>query len=323
MRSEAGPPRVSVVIPARDEAAAIGRTLAALFDQAPPGVELEVLVVDDGSLDDTAAIAGGSGARVLRLGPQEGGSPGAARNRGAAAATGDPIVFLDADCAPVAGWLDALLAAHDAGETVVGGAVDIPPGLPLSARCDHYCGSYHVHPGRPAGHIPNHTPANLSVRRDAFLSTGGFEEGTPVADGHEELRWQAQLARQGVRIRFEPDAAVHHYNRLGVGNLLRRNWRWGYSALEGKAGTGACRWPWLYRRPALLVAASLPLSLAHTAHTVACWLRHGKLEPLAMLPLVLLARIAYAAGLAVGGLRWLRRQRSGAALGEPARSRWR
>jgi glycosyltransferase involved in cell wall biosynthesis len=301
--------RVSVVIPARDEARTIGRTLEAVFAQEAPGVELEVLVVDDGSADGTAEVASGAGARVLRLGPRErGGSPGAARNRGAAAATGDPVIFLDADCAPASGWLDALLAAHERGEVVVGGALEAPAGLPATARCDHYCGSYHVHPERPAGYVPNHTPANLSVRRDAFQAGGGFAEHLPLADGHEELPWQARLSRRGDRIRFEPRAVVFHHNRTGLGNLLRRHYRWGYSALEGKAATGACRWPWLYRRPELLVAASFPLAFAHTAHTVGCWLRHRRMEPLLFLPLILAARLSYAAGLAAGGLRWLRRE---------------
>jgi glycosyltransferase involved in cell wall biosynthesis len=300
--------RVSVVIPARDEARTIGRTLEAVFAQESPGIELEVLVVDDGSEDATAEVASGAGARVLRLDRRyRGGSPGAARNRGAAAATGDPVVFLDADCAPAPGWLDALLDAHDRGEVVVGGALDAPPGLPATARCDHYCGSYHVHPERPAGYVPNHTPANLSVRRDAFLEGGGFAERLPLADGHEELPWQARLARRGARIRFEPRAVVLHHNRSGLSNLLRRHYRWGYSALEGKAATGACRWPWLYQRPGLLLAASLPLAFVHTAHTVGCWLRHRRAEPLLFLPLILAARLSYAAGLATGGLRWLRR----------------
>ena len=304
--------RVSIVIPARNEEANLGRTLSALFDQAPPGVELEVLVVDDGSTDETVAIACGAGARVILLGPRSlGGSPGAARNRGARASTGDPIIFLDADCEPAPGWLDALLAAHIAGERVVGGSLDVPAGMPATARCDHYCGSYHVHPDLPAGAVPNHTPANLSVRRKVFFSTAGFSERLPVSDGHEELRWQAQLAGAGIPIRFEPGARVLHHNRVGVKNLLRRNYRWGYSAIESKYRTGASRWSALFRRPALLVAASFPLAFAHTAHTMACWLRWGKLEPVLMLPLILVARLAYAAGMTTGGLRWLRSRRRG------------
>lgn len=304
--------RVSVVIPARNEARAIGRTLGAVFAQTSPGIDLEVLVVDDGSTDETAAIASGAGARVIPIGPNDlsHGSPGAARNRGAAAANGDPLIFLDADCEPGPGWLASLLAGHDRGEIVVGGSLEVPPGMPATGRCDHYCGSYHVHPERSAGYVPNHTPANLSVRRGAFCSTAGFSERRPVADGHEELRWQAQLVRAGARIWFEPSAVVYHHNRHGVANLLRRHFRWGYSAVESKAGSGAARWPWLYSRPRLLIAASLPLALAHTAHTVACWARYRILEPLWMLPLVVAARLSYAAGLTLGGLRWLRQDQT-------------
>jgi glycosyltransferase involved in cell wall biosynthesis len=313
--------RVSVVIPARDEAARIARTVAAVLDQTPPGVSVEVVVADDGSTDETVALASGAGARVLSLGPQgPGGSPGAARNRGAAAATGDPIVFLDADCEPAPGWLAAILDAHGAGERIVGGSLDVPAGLPATGRCDHYCGSYHVHPGLPASYVPNHPPANLSVRRADFSATSGFVERPPVADGHEELRWQAQLARAGVRIRFEPRARAWHHNRAGLRNLLRRNYRWGYSSIESKAESGISRWPWLYRHPGVLVAASLPLAFAHTGHTVWAWARRGRLEPLPMLPLILLARLAYAAGTAVGGLRWLNRRRTGALAVGP---RWR
>lgn len=309
--------RVSVVIPARNEAGGIVRTLDAVRAQQLSGVEIELLVVDDGSTDATGELARGAGAEVLRL--EGAGNPAAARNRGAEAARGDPIVFLDADCAPAEGWLAALLAAHEAGEVVVGGALDLPPGLPASARCDHYCGAYHVHPRRRGAYVPNHTPANLSVRREAFLRTAGFTERLPVADGHEELGWQAELLRQGVRIRFEPRAVARHHNRPGLANLLRRNYRWGYSALESKAETGATRLQWLHRHPVLVVAAGGPFAVAHAAYTLGCWVRAGMLEPVLMLPAVLAARAAYAGGMVVGGVRWLRRR------GAPSlhRPRWR
>src|SRR5262245_42035112 len=120
--------RISVIIPARNEAAFIPRVVQAVIDQRPAGVDLEVIVVDDGATDGTADAARGAGARVLEL-QGAGGNPAAARNRGAAAATGDPLIFLDSDCVPAAGWLSALLAAHERGATVVGGALDLPPGL--------------------------------------------------------------------------------------------------------------------------------------------------------------------------------------------------
>jgi len=312
--------RVSVIIPARNAAGSVGDIVRAVLAQQVPGVDTEVIVVDDASTDDTAAEARAAGARVLALTGTRAGNPAAARNLGARAARGDILVFLDADCLPAEGWLQALLHAHNRGEAVAGGALDLPPALPLSARCDYYCGWYHVHSRRPAGHVVNHPPANLSVGRDLFLSTSGFDERHPVAFAHEELAWQAELRRRGVPIYFEPKAVVLHRNRPGFGNLLRRNYRWGYSAIGSKAATGAARMAWLYRYPRSLIAlapASVPLQ---ALYIVACWVRAGVLEPLVMLPLVLAARAAYAAGMLVGGIRWLRSRGTPGAV--EIRPRW-
>jgi len=308
--------RISVIIPAHNEAALIGHAVSAVRAQATAGVELEVIVADDGSTDETVAAAREAGAQVVTLG---GGNPAAARNRGAAAATGEILIFLDADCIPAPGWLAALVAAHDRGAAMVGGALDLPAGLTASARCDYYCGWYHVHSRRPAGTVSNHPPGNLSIRRDLFASTAGFVERHPIAYAHEELALQAELARRGVRVYFEPSAIAWHRNRPGWGNLLRRNYRWGYSALESKAETGAARAAWLYRHPYLVLLASVPLVPFQAAYIVGCWLRAGSWEPLGFAPVVLAARVAYTAGLVMGGLRWLRRR------GEPApayRPRW-
>ena len=310
---------ISVVIPARNEAGGIGELVRDVLAQRPAGMELEVIVVDDGSSDPTVGRARAAGATVLELGAgSDSGNPALARNRGAAIAGGDPIVFLDADCTPRPGWLDRLLAAHEAGADVVGGSLDLPPGLPAMARCDYYCGWYHVHSRRRPGEVPNHPPGNLSVRRATFARSGGFTERQPVAYAHEELAWQAEVRRGGGSIRFEPAAVVYHHNRPGFGNLLRRNYRWGYSAIESKAQSGAARQAWIYRYPGLLVAGSVPLALGSTAYILWCWLQVRVLEPLLMLPAVLAARLAYSVGLVAGGIRWMRHGEAA----EAARARW-
>jgi len=303
----AAPRRVSVVIPAHNEATLIPRVIRTVLAQRPADTELEVIVADDGSTDGTPAAARSAGAVVLEL-AGAGGNPAAARNRGAAATTGDPIVFLDADCIPAEGWLAAILAAHADGATVVGGALDLPAGLPASARCDYYCGWYLVHSRRPAGDVPHHPPPNLSVRRGPFLATSGFTEERPFSYTNEERAWQAALRARGHRIRFEPRAAAWHYNRPGFVNLLRRNYRWAYTAIESKSQTGAARFSWIYRYPRALILLSLPLAFGHTAFILGCWVRAGVFEPLLMLPAVLASRLAYSAGMAMGGIQWLRRR---------------
>jgi hypothetical protein len=111
---------------------------------------------------------------------------------------------------------------------------------------------------------------------------------------------------------------VRHYNRPGFSNLLRRNYRWGYSAIESKATTAAARMAWLYRYPKALIAASAPIAVAQTIYIVGCWMVQGRLEPLLTLPWVFLARCAYCTGAAVGTLRWLGRRQSGSAGIRPA-----
>lgn len=301
------PRRVSVIIPARNEAAFIPRVIEAVLAQRPAGVELEAIVVDDGSTDGTAEAARAAGAAVVVV-AGAGGNPAAARNRGAAMAAGDPLIFLDADCIPAKGWLSAILAAHERGATVVGGALDLPPGLPATARCDYYCGWYLVHSRRPAGQVPHHPPPNLSVRRGPFLGTSGFTEEQPFSYTNEERAWQAALQRDGHRIYFEPRAVAYHYNRPGFGNLLRRNYRWAYTAIESKSRTGAARLAWMYRYPRLLMVLSLPLAFAHTAFILGCWVRAGVIEPIFMAPAIFASRLAYLAGMVAGGMRWLRRR---------------
>lgn len=301
---------VSVIIPARNAAASIGGIVRAILAQRPPGADMEVIVVDDASTDDTAAEARAAGARTLVVPAAQAGNPAVARNLGARAARGEILVFLDADCMPVERWLRSLLDAHDRGEAIVGGALDLPSDLSFTARCDYFCGWYHVHSRRSAGYVVNHPPGNASVRRELFLSTSGFDERHPIAFAHEELRWQAELLGRGLRIYFEPRAVVLHRNRSGFRNLLARNYRWGYSAIESKATTGAARMAWLYRHPCLLIVLAPASALLQTLYIVACWLRAGALEPFVMLPVLFVARAAYTAGMVVGGIRWLRSRRA-------------
>ena len=312
---------ISVIIPVRDEAATIGPLVRAVLAQARPDRDVEVIVADDGSTDDTVEAARAAGASVVRHDADpRGGNPAAARNAGAAEAGGDPLVFLDADCTPRQGWLDALLAAHDRGAVVVGGALELPSGLSPSARCDYYCGCYLIHPRRAAGWVPHHPPPNLSVRADAFRGTRGFMEEQPFSYTDEERAWQAELREQGHGIYFEPRAVVYHHNRPGFTNLLRRNYRWAYPALECKSRYGTARMAWIYQYPRTMIALSLPLAFAHTAYIAGCWAKAGRLEPLLMLPAILVSRFAYTAGMAVGGWRWLRRRKDVPDEGGP---RWR
>ncbi len=107
--------RLSIVLPAKNESAAIGSTVAGIRQQYPDTAEVEVLVVNDGSSDDTAAVAQAAGARVVHH-PYSKGN-GAAIKTGARAAQGEVLVFMDADGqhdpADIPRLLDQLRQGHD------------------------------------------------------------------------------------------------------------------------------------------------------------------------------------------------------------------
>ena len=111
--------RISVILPAKNEAAGLRRVLPSLRAGFP---EAEVIVVDDGSTDGTAAVADEFGARVLSA-PYAMGN-GAAIKRGARAATGDVLVFMDADGQHDPAHIPVLLDKLDAGFDMVVGARD-------------------------------------------------------------------------------------------------------------------------------------------------------------------------------------------------------
>src|SRR4051794_7038859 len=178
-------PDVSVVIPARDAAATLPRTLAALAAQegAP---EFEVVVVDDGSVDETARLAADGGARVVR---SSGLGPAVARNTGAHEARGGVLAFTDADCFPAPGWLAAASRAVEDAD-LVQGAVLPEPGVEVGP-CDRT-----IWVTEPRGLFET---ANLVVRRDLFERLGGFESWLVPRRGIElgEDVWVGWRARRG------------------------------------------------------------------------------------------------------------------------------
>ncbi|HEX8742986.1 MAG TPA: glycosyltransferase family A protein [Thermoleophilaceae bacterium] len=192
---------VSVIVPAWNAEATLGRTLGALARQRYCG-SYEVIVVDNGSADRTAALAAAAPGPV-RLLRREHGFAGDARNDGVAASSGGPLAFTDADCFPEPGWLAAGVRALERADLVQGRVRPDP-----QARMGPFDRSLWV-----SAHDGLYQTASLFMTRSAFDAAGGFEEldGDPDGRAFGEDVWLAWRARRsGARAAFCPEAVVNH-----------------------------------------------------------------------------------------------------------------
>ncbi|HWF73958.1 MAG TPA: glycosyltransferase [Solirubrobacteraceae bacterium] len=209
---------VSIVIPTRGRPGYVDVALASVAPQAL-GAGGEVLVVTDGEDAATASVAGRHRARFIAL--PAGAGANAKRNAGAAAASGDLIVFIDDDIEAPAGWLSALLAAvADAPEYDVFGG---PIRAALEGGGPRACGREGapittLDLGPVDGEAEFVWGANMAVRRPALARVGAFDESIDGAG--EEEDWQRRHLAAGGRTRYVAGAGVDH-RRVGADAGLR------------------------------------------------------------------------------------------------------
>jgi GT2 family glycosyltransferase len=209
-------PKVSVVVCAYNAADTIDDCLSSLAGLNYPSYE--VIVVNDGSRDDTSARAKQySGVRVIDI---ANGGLSAARNLGLAEATGDVVAYTDADVRVDPDWLahlvQPLLERRFVGS---GGPNIVPADDPWKAQCVARA------PGGPTqvlldDRVAEHVPGcNMAFRRDALLAVGGFNPVYLRAGDDVDVCWRLQA--KGHKIGFAPSALVWHHHRATV----RAFWR--------------------------------------------------------------------------------------------------
>lgn len=209
-------PEISVIIPAFNASATLGECLGALARQAGPHPDFEVIVVDDGSTDDTAAIALDAGVRVERIAHA---GRAAARNHGAQVARGSILLFTDADCEPRSDWV-ARLSEPFQDSTVAGArGVYLTRQRSLVARFvqQEYEDKYRrLEPLQSIDFVDTYSAA---YRRDVFLAHGGFDASLRF---DEDQEFSFRLSNQGLRLVFAPEAAVYHNHTVSLGAYLRK-----------------------------------------------------------------------------------------------------
>jgi GT2 family glycosyltransferase len=200
-------PAVTVVAATHNRAARLQMMLAGLREQTLDATRFEVIVVDDGSADETPEILADELTRgvldltVIRF--DDAGGPARARNRGWRAARGALIAFTDDDCAPTPGWLDALLTAAGGDPRVVvqGATTPVPEELD---RLDAFAKTVHITQA-----TPHFETCNILYPRRLLAAVGGFDESYGAPAG-EDSDLGCRVRDAGGIQRFAPEALVHH-----------------------------------------------------------------------------------------------------------------
>lgn len=210
------PAAASIVVPTRDRADYLRVSLDSLLAQKA-GAAFEVVVVDDGSTDETAAVAERSGAKLIRM-PARG--PNAARNAGLHAADADLILFVDDDIDAPPGWLAAYLdgAQRHPDAEAFGG----PIRARFEGRAPRSCGREPapittLDLGAEDREAEFVWSANMAVRRSAFERVGEFDESLPQFGEEEE--WLIRLHAAGGRVVYLADALLDHRRAEGDAGL--------------------------------------------------------------------------------------------------------
>jgi len=218
---------MSVVIPACGRIDGLRRCLAALAAQGPGTSGLEVVVSIDGEEPRPAEVRSAAPPGldlVVVQAPRTG--PAGARNRGAAAATGRLLAFVDDDCEPEPGWAAALGAALDRDSTaLVGGPIVNAYPRDSCAAASHAVLAA-LYAGPPQTFLAT---ANLALQRESFAALAGLDERFPTAAA-EDRDLCARAVERGMTVVFVADAGVRHHRPSGPALLWRQYVEYGRGA---------------------------------------------------------------------------------------------
>ncbi len=214
-------PLLSVIVPAHQGATVLPLTLGALAASDLPRGRWELIVVDDASSDGTGDVARQWADRLLTLtGPPHG--PAYARNRGAETATGEWLVFIDADVAVHRDTLRRFVEAVEADpgmDAVFGAYDDAPPARGLLTQYRNLLHRY-VHL-MSAGAGETFWAGCGAIRRSAFVEVGGFDERRYPRPQIEDIELGYRLRDRGRRIVIQPEIQGAHLKRWRFLGALR------------------------------------------------------------------------------------------------------
>jgi GT2 family glycosyltransferase len=301
--SRVSPPALSVIVPVHNGEEYLQRSLGALQQSELPRSDWELIVVDDSSQDRSVELATAYADHIVRItdGPC---GPGVARNRGAALARGDILMFVDADVCVHKDALRLTLQTfnREPGVSAVFGAYDLRPTAPgLVSQYRNLLHRY-VHE-RDAGEAVTFWAGCGAVRAAVFSGCGGFDEAEYVNSSIEDIQLGYRMSSAGYRILLQPEIQGTHLKRwtlkgMITTDLLGRGIPWVRLLLSGKIRPAAT----LNLRPLEQVCTVL---VALGVFALLIWIGSGDVSALVVGIAAVLAMLAANAPL----LAWFGRQR--------------
>ncbi len=225
--------KFSVIVPAYNSGDTILFLLNSLSNQSFK--DFEVIVVDDGSQDNTSQIIQSFPYTCIRLTQNHG--PAYCRNFGANNAQGEILVFTDSDCRVDNRWLENIyknFSQNDV-EVIMGKLVLMPSTLlgdsisALGFPAGGAIGFDKIWKVDPKGFTDSLSSCNCAVRKDIFDKIGGFDESLPYPGGEDTLL-AYNLSRLNYRIKYCPDVLVFHEARDSFMGFLKWQFRRGISS---------------------------------------------------------------------------------------------
>jgi len=184
----------------------------------------EIIVVNDGSSDDTETIARDAGVNVITISPS---GPAAARNHGAKAAQAEILLFTDADCIPTSTWIEEMIQSFSDPEVYGVKGVYLTAQKELTARFVQieYENKYkRMNKFHSIDFIDTYS---AGFRKAAFFDVGGYDESFPGASV-EDQEFSFRMQQKGYRMVFNPNAIVYHSHVNNPWGYFRKKFKIGY-----------------------------------------------------------------------------------------------
>ncbi len=218
---------ISVVIPVHNGARTLPRVLSAMAaaDPAPH----EIVIVDDGSSDESSVVAEKMGCRVIRLATNVGAA--SAKNCGAASAQGDLLFFTDADIVVPSDIFARLTRTFQAKncDALVGLLDPDIPAKDFASQFKNLWMNFTYARFAAAARIGLFYTSVAAIRRDRFLQLGGFDENYRGASIAEDTEFGQRAWAQGARILLDPCLRVIHLKEYSVSSVLHEDLRRAYA----------------------------------------------------------------------------------------------